>query len=61
MSAVKFGHILAAGWGQNPVGQAREGAGIPFSVPAVNWFVGEAHTQLSVGGARVVAAGGTKG
>ncbi|XP_069343850.1 acetyl-CoA acetyltransferase, cytosolic [Eulemur rufifrons] len=34
VSEVIFGHVLAAGCGQNPVRQASVGAGIPYSVPA---------------------------
>ncbi|KAK1337890.1 hypothetical protein QTO34_000991 [Cnephaeus nilssonii] len=34
VSEVVFGHVLAAGCGQNPVRQASVGAGIPYSVPA---------------------------
>ncbi|XP_006868546.1 PREDICTED: acetyl-CoA acetyltransferase, cytosolic [Chrysochloris asiatica] len=34
VSEVIFGHVLAAGCGQNPVRQASVGAGIPYTVPA---------------------------
>lgn len=34
VSEVIFGHVLAAGCGQNPVRQASVAAGIPYSVPA---------------------------
>ncbi|KAM5228760.1 acetyl-CoA acetyltransferase, cytosolic [Ctenodactylus gundi] len=34
VSEVIFGHVLAAGCGQNPARQASMGAGIPYSVPA---------------------------
>lgn len=34
VSEVIFGHVLAAGCGQNPTRQASVGAGIPYSVPA---------------------------
>ncbi|XP_036914155.1 acetyl-CoA acetyltransferase, cytosolic [Sturnira hondurensis] len=34
VSEVIFGHVLAAGCGQNPVRQASVGAGLPYSVPS---------------------------
>ncbi|XP_053567149.1 acetyl-CoA acetyltransferase, cytosolic [Bombina bombina] len=34
VSEVIFGHVLAAGTGQNPVRQASVAAGVPYSIPA---------------------------
>ncbi|XP_077910629.1 acetyl-CoA acetyltransferase, cytosolic isoform X2 [Halichoerus grypus] len=67
VSEVIFGHVLAAGCGQNPVRQASVGAGIPYSVPA--WScqmvcgsglkaVCLAAQSVGIGDSSIVVAGG---
>ncbi|XP_032706394.1 acetyl-CoA acetyltransferase, cytosolic-like [Lontra canadensis] len=67
VSEVIFGHVLAAGCGQNPVRQASMGAGIPYSVPA--WScqmvcgsglkaVCLAAQSIGIGDSSIVVAGG---
>ncbi|XP_059032602.1 acetyl-CoA acetyltransferase, cytosolic isoform X2 [Mustela lutreola] len=67
VSEVIFGHVLAAGCGQNPVRQASMGAGIPYSVPA--WScqmvcgsglkaVCLAAQSIGIGDSNIVVAGG---
>ncbi|XP_026360944.1 acetyl-CoA acetyltransferase, cytosolic [Ursus maritimus] len=67
VSEVIFGHVLAAGCGQNPVRQASVGAGIPYSVPA--WScqmvcgsglkaVCLAAQSIGIGDSSIVVAGG---
>ncbi|XP_038382407.1 acetyl-CoA acetyltransferase, cytosolic-like [Canis lupus familiaris] len=67
VSEVIFGHVLAAGCGQNPVRQASMGAGIPYAVPA--WScqmvcgsglkaVCLAAQSIGIGDSSIVVAGG---
>lgn len=67
VSEVIFGHVLAAGCGQNPVRQASMGAGIPFTVPAwsCQMICGSglksvclAMQSIGAGDSRIVVAGG---
>uniref|UniRef100_A0A8C5LG38 Acetyl-CoA acetyltransferase, cytosolic n=1 Tax=Jaculus jaculus TaxID=51337 RepID=A0A8C5LG38_JACJA len=67
VSEVIFGHVLAAGCGQNPTRQASVGAGIPYSVPAwsCQMICGSGlkavclgAQAIAVGDSRVVVAGG---
>ena len=66
VSEVIFGHVLAVGCGQNPVGQASVGVGIPYFVPA--WScqmirrsglkaVGLAAQSIRIGDSSIVAGG----
>ncbi|XP_043312746.1 acetyl-CoA acetyltransferase, cytosolic [Cervus elaphus] len=67
VSEVIFGHVLAAGCGQNPVRQASVGAGIPYSVPAwsCQMICGSglkavclAAQSIKIGDSSIVVAGG---
>lgn len=67
VSEVIFGHVLAAGCGQNPVRQASVGAGIPYSVPAwsCQMICGSglkavclAAQSIRIGDSSIVVAGG---
>ncbi|XP_019807106.1 acetyl-CoA acetyltransferase, cytosolic isoform X1 [Tursiops truncatus] len=67
VSEVIFGHVLAAGCGQNPVRKASVGAGIPYSVPAwsCQMICGSglkavclAAQSIVVGDSSIVVAGG---
>ncbi|XP_008832088.1 acetyl-CoA acetyltransferase, cytosolic-like [Nannospalax galili] len=67
VSEVIFGHVLAAGCGQNPTRQASVGAGIPYSVPAwsCQMICGSglkavclAAQSIALGDSSVVVAGG---
>ncbi|KAB1275632.1 Acetyl-CoA acetyltransferase; cytosolic [Camelus dromedarius] len=67
VSEVIFGHVLAAGCGQNPVRQASVGAGIPYSVPAwsCQMLCGSglkavclAAQSIGIGDSSIVVAGG---
>nr|XP_017200959.1 acetyl-CoA acetyltransferase, cytosolic isoform X2 [Oryctolagus cuniculus] len=67
VSEVIFGHVLAAGCGQNPVRQASVGAGIPYSVPAwsCQMICGSglkavclAAQSIALGDSSIVVAGG---
>ncbi|XP_015415506.1 PREDICTED: acetyl-CoA acetyltransferase, cytosolic [Myotis davidii] len=67
VSEVVFGHVLAAGCGQNPVRQASVGAGIPYSVPAwsCQMICGSglkavclAAQSIRIGDSSIVVAGG---
>ncbi|KAM5327495.1 acetyl-CoA acetyltransferase, cytosolic [Glossophaga mutica] len=67
VSEVIFGHVLAAGCGQNPVRQASVSAGIPYSVPSwsCQMICGSglkavclAAQSIRTGDSRIVVAGG---
>ncbi|XP_039320816.1 acetyl-CoA acetyltransferase, cytosolic-like [Saimiri boliviensis] len=67
VSEVIFGHVLAAGCGQNPVRQASVGAGIPYSVPgwSCQMICGSglkavclAAQSIGIGDSSIVIAGG---
>lgn len=67
VSEVIFGHVLAAGCGQNPTRQASVGAGIPYSVPAwsCQMICGSglkavclAAQSIAIGDSSIVVAGG---
>ncbi|XP_028628593.1 acetyl-CoA acetyltransferase, cytosolic-like [Grammomys surdaster] len=67
VSEVIFGHVLAAGCGQNPTRQASVGAGIPYSVPAwsCQMICGSglkavclAAQSIAMGDSTIVVAGG---